>query len=299
MKIKMTERSTGAVAESSTLSPRVIAWRRLSRHRLAIASLVFIALVLLVAALAPLLAPYDPDAVDLSSYQQPPSSAHWFGTDSSGRDVLTRLIYGARISAVVGLSAAASAALLGMVLGLCAGVFGGWVDATIMRLMEVFLSFPSLIIIILLVSVIGPSVWTIVLVIALFEWPAACRVARQMSLSIREADYVRAARAIGSGRGRIMFRHVLLGIVSPLSVVVTLLTAQAILLEAALSFLGLGVPMPQSSWGGMLQAAQSLNTLEGQPWLWLPPGVAIVLTVLAVNFLGDGLRDALDAKQQL
>lgn len=295
----MTERSTGAVAESSALSPRVIAWRRLSRHRLAIASLVFIALVLLVAALAPLLAPYDPDAVDLSSYQQPPSSAHWFGTDSSGRDVLTRLIYGARISAVVGLSAAASAALLGMVLGLCAGVFGGWVDATIMRLMEVFLSFPSLIIIILLVSVIGPSVWTIVLVIALFEWPAACRVARQMSLSIREADYVRAARAIGSGRGRIMFRHVLLGIVSPLSVVVTLLTAQAILLEAALSFLGLGVPMPQSSWGGMLQAAQSLNTLEGQPWLWLPPGVAIVLTVLAVNFLGDGLRDALDAKQQL
>ncbi len=273
--------------------------RRFRRHRLALTGLVVLVLLVLVAIFAPLLAPYDPNQVDLASFQQPPSAAHWLGTDSAGRDVLSRLIYGTQVSLTVGVAAAISAGVLGLALGLLAGILGGKVDTVIMRIVEVFLSFPSLIVIILLVSILGPSITTIVLVIAVFEWPTACRIVRQMALTLREMDFVLAARAIGCSKLRIMTRHIVGGVVSPLTVVVTLLSAQAILLEAALSFLGLGVTQPQASWGGMLQRAQSLTILESMPWLWLPPGIAIAVTVLAINFVGDGLRDALDPRQQM
>ncbi|MEO8828209.1 oligopeptide ABC transporter permease [Lapillicoccus sp.] len=280
------------------LSPLRMAMRRFRRHRLAMVGLVVLVLLVVVAVCAPLLAPGDPNLVDLASFQKPPSAEHWLGTDSAGRDVLSRLIYGTRVSLTVGIAAALSAGVLGLALGLLAGILGGWVDTVIMRVVEVILSFPSLIVIILLIAVLGPSISTIVLVIAVFEWPTACRIVRQMALSLREMDFVLAARAIGCSKLRIMTRHVVGGVVSPLTVVVTLLSAQAILLEAALSFLGLGVTQPQSSWGGMLQRAQSLTILQGMPWLWLPPGIAIAVTVLAINFVGDGLRDALDPRQQ-
>jgi peptide/nickel transport system permease protein len=284
---------------AAPVSPLRMAMRRFRRHRLAVAGLVVLVLLVLVAVFAPLIAPYDPNLVDLASFQQPPSAQHWLGTDSAGRDVLSRLIFGTQVSLTVGIAAAVSAGVLGLALGLLAGIAGGKVDAVIMRVVEVFLSFPSLIVIILLVAVLGPSISTIVLVIAVFEWPTACRIVRQMALSLREMDFVLAARAIGCSKLRIMTRHVVGGVVSPLTVVVTLLSAQAILLEAALSFLGLGVTQPQASWGGMLQRAQSLTILEGMPWLWLPPGIAIAVTVLAINFVGDGLRDALDPRQQM
>jgi peptide/nickel transport system permease protein len=280
-------------------SPWRTALRRFRRHRLALLGLVVLVALVLVALLAPLLAPYDPNLVDLASFQKAPSAAHWLGTDSAGRDVLSRLVFGTRVSLTVGIAAALSAGVLGLTLGLLAGILGGAVDTLIMRIVEVFLSFPSLIVIILLVAVLGPSITTIVLVIAVFEWPTACRIVRQMALTLREMDFVLAARAIGCSKLRIMTRHILGGVVSPLTVVVTLLSAQAILLEAALSFLGLGVTQPQASWGGMLQRAQSLTILEGMPWLWLPPGIAIAVTVLAINFVGDGLRDALDPRQQM
>jgi peptide/nickel transport system permease protein len=280
-------------------SPWRMAMRRFRRHRLAVLGLVVLVLLVLVAIFAPVLAPYDPNLVDLASFQQPPSAAHWLGTDSAGRDVLSRLIFGTQVSLTVGIAAAVSAGVLGLALGLLAGILGGKVDTVIMRVVEVFLSFPSLIVIILLVAVLGPSISTIVLVIAVFEWPTACRIVRQMALTLREMDFVLAARAIGCSKLRIMTRHIVGGVVSPLTVVVTLLSAQAILLEAALSFLGLGVTQPQASWGGMLQRAQSLTILEGMPWLWLPPGIAIAVTVLAINFVGDGLRDALDPRQQM
>jgi peptide/nickel transport system permease protein len=280
-------------------SPFRIAMRRFRRHRLAMASIVFLAFLAAVAVFAPAIAPYDPNEVNVMAFRQPPSSAHWLGTDSAGRDVLSRIIHGARVSLTVGVSAAISAAAIGTVLGLISGVFGGWIDVTIMRIVDVFLSFPSLIVILLLVSVLGPSLFTIVVVIALFEWPPSCRIVRQMALSIKETEYVLAARATGSGRFRIMFRHVAAGTLSPLTVVATLLSASAILLEAALSFLGLGVKQPQASWGGMLQAAQSLTILQEMWWLWVPPGLAIAITVLAINFVGDGLRDALDPRQQM
>lgn len=280
-------------------SPGRIAWRRFLRHRLALAGLVFVMLLVLVAILAPLLAPFDPNAVDLSAFRTPPSAEHWLGTDSAGRDVLSRLIFGSQVSLTVGVAAALSAAGLGTLLGLLAGVIGGWVDSFIMRMVDVFLSFPSLMLILLLVAVLGPSIGTIVVVIALFEWPTACRIVRQMALSVKETDFVLAARAIGSSRWRIMRKHVAPGVLSPLTVVGTLLSAQAILLEAALSFLGLGVKQPQASWGGMLEEAKSLTILEQMPWMWIPPGLIIAVTVLAINFIGDGLRDAFDPRQQM
>jgi peptide/nickel transport system permease protein len=280
-------------------SPWRIAWRRFRRHRLAFGGLIFVGLLIVIALSAPILAPQDPNVVDVSASRNPPSAEHLLGTDSAGRDVLSRLIFGSRVSLTVGVAAAISAAGVGTLLGLLAGVAGGWVDAVIMRLVDVFLSFPSLMLILLLVAVLGPSVGTIVVVIAFFEWPTACRIVRQMALSIKEQDFVLAARATGSSRWRIMRKHVTPGVLSPLTVVATLLSAQAILLEAALSFLGLGVKQPQASWGGMLEEAQSLTILKEMPWLWIPPGAIIALTVLAINFIGDGLRDALDPRQQM
>ena len=215
-------------------SPGRIAWRRFLRHRLAITSLVFVGFLVLVALFAPLLAPHDPNVVNTAAFRTPPSSEHLLGTDSAGRDVLSRLIYGSRVSLTVGVAAALSAAGLGTLLGLLAGVVGGWVDSLIMRAVDVFLSFPSLMLILLLVAVLGPSIGTIVVVIALFEWPTAARIVRQMALSVKETDFVLAARAIGSSKWRIMRKHVAPAVLSPLTVVGTLLAAQAILLEAAL-----------------------------------------------------------------
>ncbi|HUG74721.1 MAG TPA: ABC transporter permease [Acidimicrobiia bacterium] len=278
-------------------SPLRIAMRRFMRHRLAFASVVFIGLLGLMAVFAPAVAPADPNAVDLMALRQAPTSEHLLGTDSAGRDVLSRIVFGARVSLTVGIAAAVSAAGVGTALGLLAGFSRGWIDTIIMRVVDIFLSFPSLIVILLLVAILGPSVTTIVVVIALFEWPTSCRIVRQMTLALREHDFVLAARASGATNLRIMRRHVLSGVISPLTVVTTLLSAQAILLEAALSFLGLGVRQPQASWGGMLNDAQSITVLEGLPWLWIPPGIAIAMTVLAINFIGDGLRDAFDPRQ--
>ncbi len=280
-------------------SPGRIAWRRFRRHRLALGGLAFIGLLVLAAFFAPWISPFDPNTVNLNAFRTPPSADHWLGTDSAGRDVLSRLIYGSRVSLTVGVAAAISAAGLGTLLGLLAGVVGGWIDTFIMRMVDVFLSFPSLMLILLLVAVLGPSIGTIVVVIAFFEWPTACRIVRQMALSVKEMDFVLAARATGSNQWRIMRKHVAPGVLSPLTVVGTLLSAQAILLEAALSFLGLGVKQPQASWGGMLREAQSLTILEQMPWMWIPPGLIIAATVLAINFVGDGLRDALDPRQQM
>jgi peptide/nickel transport system permease protein len=279
-------------------SPLRISIRRFCRHRLALASLIILVLLAVMAIFAPLLAPDNPNAVNISLYQQAPNAVHWLGTDQAGRDVLSRLIYGARVSLTVGVTSAISAGLIGLILGLLGGFLGGWVDSVVMRLTEIILSFPALVVIILIVAIIGPSVTAIVVVIALTQWPTCCRIVRQATRSLKEMDFILAARATGCSNLRIMTRHVLSGVLPPLTVVLTLLSAEAILLEAALSFLGLGVNVPESSWGGMMQAAQSLTTLSTEPWLWLPPGIIIAVAVLAINFVGDGLRDALDTRQQ-
>jgi peptide/nickel transport system permease protein len=279
-------------------SPGGMALRRFLRHRLALFGIAVIAIIALVSILAPVIAPADPLKVDLAFFRKPPSSVHWLGTDSAGRDVLSRLIYAGQVSLTVGLVAALMSSSIGLVLGSIAGIYGGWVDATIMRLTDVVLSFPALVVIITVVALVGPSVFTVVLGIGLFFWPTACRIVRGLALSLREQDFILAARALGATEVQLIARHLIPSVLSPLTVTATFAVAQAILLEAALSFLGLGVRPPQPSWGNMLSDAQSLTILESMPWLWLPPGLAIAVTVLAINFIGDGLRDALDPRQQ-
>ena len=243
---------------------------------------------------APIIAHNDPYHTTLSLIRKPPSSAHWLGGDSSGRDVFARLIYAGRVSLSVGLVAVGIYTIIGLLLGALAGYYGGWVDSVIMRFADIVLSFPSLIIIITVVSVLGPSIYNIMLVIGLLGWPPMARILRGLFLSLRERDFVVASRTVGASNSRIIFKHLLPNALAPVIVAATFGIAQAILLEAGLSFLGLGVQPPTASWGNMLTDAQSLTVLSSQPWLWIPPGVMIALAVLSINFIGDGLRDALD-----
>jgi peptide/nickel transport system permease protein len=225
-----------------------------------------------------------------------PSAAHWLGTDEVGRDVWSRLVYGARTSLSVGFGAVAIAVAIGTVMGALAGFYGGWVDQLTMRLTDTVMSVPPLLMIIVFVSLIGPSLQTVIVVIALMTWPGTARLVRGQFLTLREREFVLAARVLGARDWRIIVRHVLPNVLGPLSVVATFGVASAILLEAGLSFLGLGIKPPLSSWGVMINSAQSSNVLINLPWLWIPPATTISLTVLAVNFIGDGLRDALDPR---
>ncbi len=290
--------TTDPAVESPVLTRRRKAtlWSLFRRHRLAVVGMVVMALLVVVAVGAPLLAPSDPNQVSLSAYREAPSLQHWLGTDAQGRDVLSRIIYASRISLSVGLVAVAIYVLIGTVLGGIAGYFGGWVDSIIMRLADVVLSFPSIIVIITVVSILGPSILNVMLVIGLLGWPPIARLVRGEFLTLRGRDFVVASQSVGASSPRIIFRHILPNASTPIIVNATFGVAQAILLEAGLSFLGLGVQPPTASWGNILNAAQSVTILEEMPWLWLPPGAMIVISVLAINFLGDGLRDALDPR---
>ncbi|MEU1387830.1 MULTISPECIES: oligopeptide ABC transporter permease [unclassified Nonomuraea] len=277
-------------------SPARLALRRFLRNRMALAGAAFLLLIVLVALCAPMVTGHDPNAVDLAAFRRPPSGEHLLGTDSSGRDVFARLVYAGRVSLLVGLAASLAAVLIGTLLGAVAGVAGGALDALVMRAADVVLSFPSLVVVVVLAGILGPSAPMLVVVFAACNWPTACRVVRGLALSLREQEYVQAARAFGAGRASIITRHVVPAVLAQVAVVGTLLVAQTILLEAVLSFLGLGVQAPQASWGNMLTDAQNLTLIRTMPWLWVPPGLAIALTVLAVNFVGDGLRDAVDPR---
>lgn len=269
--------------------------RRFRRHKLAVASLAVLVVLALCALLAPYLTPYSPSEIT-ESFNAAPSAKHWMGTDQIGRDELTRLLYAARVSLSVGIGAMAIAAAIGTVLGLLSGYSGGWVDQTIMRLTDVFMSFPSIMLVLVVAAIVGPGLTNIILILGVLGWPGVARLVRGNVLSIKQADYIKAGVALGFGRGRIMFRHVLPNTVAPILIYATSGVAGAILDEAALSFLGLGVQPPTPSWGNMLSSAQSLTVLTSQPWLWVPAGLLIVAAVLAVNFVGDALRDALDPK---
>jgi peptide/nickel transport system permease protein len=269
-------------------------WSRFRQHRLALLGVAMLLILTVGAVGAPVISKYDPYSVDLSAYRTGPSAQHLLGTDSAGRDIFSRLLFAGRVSLSVGLVAVSIYTAIGILIGAVAGFYGGWVDSTLMRLTDIVLSFPSLIIIITLVSVLGPSIYNVMLAIGLLGWPGIARLLRGELLSLRERDFVTAARAIGVPNRRIIFRHLLPNALAPIIVAATLGIAGAILLEAALSFLGLGVQPPMPSWGNMLTDAQSLPVLESMPWLWLPPGIMIAIAVLSINFIGDGLRDALD-----
>ena len=272
------------------------AFRRFLRHRLAVIGSVTLMVIVLMAILAPIITNNQPFFTDMEAVSAPPSIAHPLGTDRSGRDVWARLLFGAQTSLIVGLGAVSIYVIIGTILGGIAGFFGGIADQVIMRATDTLMSIPSLLLIIVFVTAIGPSLGSVVAVIGLLGWPGACRLVRGQLLGLREAEFVTAARVVGVSNRSILLHHLLPNIMSSLAVLATFGIASAIILEAALSFLGLGVQIPTASWGGMINEAQSPAVLIDIPWLWLAPGIAIALTVMSVNFIGDGLRDALDPR---
>jgi peptide/nickel transport system permease protein len=273
-------------------------WRRYRRHHLAVAGAIFVGVLAVMGVAAPLVAPIDPDATHMSQSLQSPNSEYWLGTDLVGRDVWSRTIYAIRISLSAGVVAMAIAVAISLVLGTLSGYYGGIVDMVLMRITDVIMCIPGLVIVMALVAVIGPGLLNIMIAIGVLGWTGTTRILRAQILAMREREFVIAARCMGARDRRIMLRHILPNCVAPVLVAATLGVAGAILTEAALSFLGFGVLPPTPSWGNMLNAARTLTRLQDSPWLWVPPGVMILLTVLAINFVGDGLRDALDPRQK-
>lgn len=278
------------IGESDTWMDQVKTLIR--QNKLAAASAVLILLIILAAVFAPLVAPYDHLAQSLTDRLQRPSMAHWLGTDELGRDVLSRIIFGARISLTIGLVPTLISMAIGTVLGLCAGVYGGKVDFVIMRLADVMLAFPSLLLAMVVMYTMGGGLINIFIALSLINWASTARVVRSQTLSLKEKEYVEAARSIGVSRWKIMFRHILPNCLPSLIVLFTLNIPSAILSEASLSFLGVGAQPPSASWG--LMAVRGKKYLFSEPWLCIAPSVAIMIVVLAFNFLGDGLRDVLD-----
>jgi len=285
-------------------SPSRRAIRRFRRHKLAMVGTGIMLILLLAAIFAPIVARYDPNRVELRAMNQPPSTEHWFGTDRTGRDVWARTIYAGRVSLSVGLVAVLLSTSIGVTLGAIAGFYGKAPDFTIMRLTDMVMSFPVIIIALTIVAIL-PQDWfkysivVVMFAIGLLTWPAVARLTRGQILSLREMDFVMAARCLGVTNRRIIFKHILPNAMAPLLVSMSFAMAAAILLEAGLSFYNLGVQRPTPSWGNMLEPARALTVLEGTPWQWIPPGLLIVISVLAINFIGDGLRDALDPRMRL
>jgi peptide/nickel transport system permease protein len=268
--------------------------RRLLRNRLASAGGAIIVFFFLVSALPGLFASHAPNRIDIVHILQAPSAEHPLGTDDLGRDVLARMARGARISLSVGFVAVGIAIAIGLVVGLLAGYYGGWIDALLMRFVDMMLCFPTFFLILSVIAFIGPSIWNIMIIIGLTGWMGVARLVRAETLSLKERDFVAAARAQGAGDGRIVFRHILPNTLAPILVAATLGVAGAILTESALSFLGIGVQPPTPSWGNILTAGK--ENIEYAWWLSLFPGLAILFTVLGYNLLGEGIRDAADPR---
>ena len=269
-------------------------WEMFYKNKLALAGCGIVLALFAVSLLAPAIAPYDPGAIDLKNVLAPPSGEHWFGTDQLGRDVFSRMIWGARISLKVGFVATGLAILIGMVLGAVAGYYGGWIDATIMRFVDVMLCFPTFFLILAVIAFLEPSIWNIMIVIGLTGWMGVTRLVRADFISLRERDFVRAARAAGANDVRIIFMHILPNALASILVAATLGIAGAILTESALSFLGIGVQPPTPSWGNILTAGK--DNIDIAWWLSLYPGLAILITVVGYNLLGEGIRDASDPR---
>jgi peptide/nickel transport system permease protein len=272
--------------EPERVTPGSRVWRRFRRHRLALIGSSILILLVLMAIFAPLISPYDPYKTSFREPLLEPGPAHWLGTDDLGRDLLSRLIYGSRVSLSVGLVAVSIYMLIGTVLGLVSGYLGGVVDQVVMRVTDA-------------VSIAGPSIYNVMLAIGLLQWPRIARLARGQVLYLREMDFITAAACLGVPTGRMLFIHLLPNLTAELTVAATFGVADAIIIEAGLSFLGLGVQPPLSSWGNLLTAAQSYRFLTQSPWMWIPPGLLISLATISINLVGDALRDALDPRTVL
>ncbi len=268
--------------------------KRFSRNRLAVIGSIAVFSLLVIALFAPLIAPYDPTTIDVHNVLSPPSRAHPLGTDELGRDVLSRIIWGSRVSLRVGFVAVGIAIMIGTVIGATAGFYGGRVDAVLMRFVDIMLAFPTFFLILAVIAIVEPSIFTIMVVIGLTSWMDVARLVRAEFLTLKERDFVAAARALGVSDIRLIFRHILPNALSPVFVAATFGIAGAILVESSLSFLGLGVQPPTPSWGNILTAGK--DNIEVAWWLSLYPGLAILITVLSYNLVGEGLRDALDPR---
>lgn len=267
--------------------------RRFKQHHLATVSLVVLAVLVVAALLAPIIAPYNPDEI-VGGFSKAPTVEHWLGTDQIGRDVLSRLLYATRISLLVGVLATAISTVIGVILGLIAGYFGGAADMIIMRFTDMVMSFPYILLVLVAASIFKPGLWSIILILGFVDWPGIARLVRGNVLSLRESNFIKSDLVAGMPLPYILFSEILPNTAAPILVYATSVLALSMLDEAALSFLGMGVQPPTASLGNMLNGAQSLTVLTKQPWLWIPSGLMIVVLVIAINFIGDALRDALD-----
>lgn len=286
-----------AEARLKARSPREIAWLRFKRHKVAIVAAGILVVIAILAIFAGVISRFDYHTPDLAHSLEGPGATHWFGTDNTGRDLFSRVLHGGRISLLVGVSVALLSGVVGTLVGAFAGYYGRWIDQLLMRLTDLFLAIPFLVVLILASSLLSGSVLDTVLILSAFFWMPAARIVRGSVLSLKEKEFVEAARATGASNGRILFSHILPNAFGPIIVILTLNVAAAILTESALSFLGFGVEPPTPSWGNLLQAGRGFTLIAPQ-MVWFP-GLFILLTVLCVNFVGDGLRDALDPHQEL
>jgi len=283
------------MSEARPVTPRQRAWQRFRRNKPAFLSLAFVTSLVLLVVVWPLVTPYSSDAISAEQFK-PPGWKHWFGTDVQGRDVWSRLVYGSRVSLSVGIASQGIALSLGVLLGLIAGYYGKWADELVMRLADVTLAFPTLLLLIALVAALQPSLTVVYLTIGLVGWAGMARLVRGQVLVVRELEFVQAQRALGARDSRIIALHVLPSVVAPVVIAATLGVAGAIMAESSLSFLGLGVQPPASSWGSMIADGRDLYQLRHAPWTSVFPGLAIAAAVLGFNLLGDALRDALDPR---
>ncbi|MBB4567228.1 ABC transporter permease [Rhizobium leucaenae] len=279
--------------------PLARAFERFLLNRAAVAGICVAVPMLLLILSYPLWWTFQPNDIDLLAMNSGPTATHWFGTDGVGRDVFARVLEGGRISLLVAAASTVLSAIIGFLFGAISALAGRWADAVSMRFVDLVMTLPPVIFLLVLASIAGTGIWPTVLVISLLSWPLLARMVRSRLLELRERDFVMASRGMGAGIGHLLFRHGLPNAIDILVVYATLQIANAILLEAGLSFLGLGIAPPAASWGNMLNAARSTAVLEQYPWQWLFPGGALILAVLAINFIGDGLRDAFDPRAEL
>lgn len=270
-------------------------YRRFKRHKLGYISMWFLLLMFVLIILIPLLSPYSMNA-SVGANSERPSFSHWMGTDQTGRDVFTRLFYGAGISLLVSLSATFISTVIGILLGLLSGYFGGWIDIVIMRITDIVMSFPYLLLVLVVAKIFDPGLINIILILGFVDWPAMARLVRSNVMSIREANFVQGSKVSGMPHLYIMLRDILPNTMAPVLVNATSVMAITMLDEAALSYLGMGVLPPTPSLGNLLNVANSISVFRNMPWMWLPPGIMIVMLVVAINFVGDALRDAFDPK---
>lgn len=269
-------------------------FRRFRYHKVGFVSLIILLVIAILAFLAPVIAPYDPAYIDPLAFGAPPSSAHLLGTDQIGRDMLTRLLYGTRVSLTVGILSTLLATGIGTVLGLIAGYFGGAADMIIMRITDMIMSFPYILLILVAGVIFQPGMWLIIVILGLVDWPGVARLVRGNVLSLKQQDFIQASRIAGMSRTHILFSEILPNVIAPILIFASGVMAISILDEASLSFLGMGIKPPLASLGNLLNDAQSITVLTNMPWLWMPPGIMIIVLVICTNFIGDALRDAVD-----